>query len=197
MERVLHLLQPLGVRPYAERLIATIQHAEDQRVADFLEKNGIDPAQLIGFHVSSRRPANRWPLERFADLAYRLIQDKRCVVLTWGPGDQALAEEIRTRTGPGVFLFPTPTFKHLGALQVRCRLFVSPDGGAMHFSTAVGTPTIGLFGETDPREWGPWGDGHVGLRRGHNAAAITVEEVYECIGRMLEKAREFHHGPGL
>src|SRR4030043_236130 len=147
----------LGYSPEGER----------EKVSAFLKKHSIDPDRLIGFHLSSRVSANRWCVENFTSLAKRLVEhDKQFVVLTWGPGDEVLAKIVGQKVGEGVFSFPTPNFKRLGALQERCRVFLSPDGGAMHFATAVGTSTIGLFGKTDPREWGPWGDGHVALQRG-------------------------------
>ena len=96
------------------------------------------------------------------------------MVLTCGPGDESMAEEVRRKVGAGVWFFPTPNLKRLGAIQQRCRVFVTPDGGAMHFSTAVGTPTVGLFGKTDPKMWGPWGDGHIALRRGKEADMISI-----------------------
>jgi heptosyltransferase-2 len=34
-------------------------------------------------------------------------------------------------------------------------LAVTNDSGLMHISAAVGTPTIGIFGPTDPTLWGP------------------------------------------
>jgi heptosyltransferase-3 len=97
-----------------------------------------------------------------------------------------LAEAVRTQAGQGVFLFSTPNFKSLGALQERCRVFISSDGGPMHFSVAVGTPTVGLFGKTDPRLWGPWGDGHVSLRRGNHADLIPVDEVYQSVKKWIK-----------
>ncbi len=44
----------------------------------------------------------------------------------------------------------------------RSRVFVGNDSGLMHLASAMGTPTIGLFGPTDERIYGPWGEkGHV------------------------------------
>ncbi len=183
----LNLLEAIGVRPGETHLRVAIPEEERNKVGDFFKKNEMDPRKLIGFHLSSRVPANRWSLENFASLAARLIaQDGQIVVLTWGPGDESLAEEVRRQTGQGVFLFPTPNFKSLGALQERCRVFLSSDGGPMHFATAVGTPTIGLFGKTDPGMWGPWGKGNVALRKGSNADMISPDEVYAIIKEKLQ-----------
>jgi len=96
--------------------------------------------------------------------------------LTWGPADRAIAEEICSQAVPGIFLYPTPSFKHLGTLQERCRNFVCPDGGVMHFSTAVGTPTVAFFGKENPEVWGPRGPGNVVLQKGREVSRITVAE---------------------
>jgi heptosyltransferase-3 len=188
VEKTLRLAERIGVPPAEKNLIVTIPE-EDKRVAEsFLRENSVDPQRLIGFHLSSRVPANRWNQEKFAELAQRIIQeDGKTVVLTWGPGDEDRAERVRTRGGAGIILFPTPNFKRLGAIQERCRVFVSPDGGAMHFATAVGTPTVGLFGKTNPQYWAPWGDGHVALRKGREAEMISVEEVYQAVHQMFRK----------
>ncbi len=186
VEKVLHLLKNIGVEPGEKHLIVSVPREEKEVVDSFLRASGIEGSRLIGFHISSRLPANRWSLEKFSELAQRLISsDHQAVVLTWGPGDEGRAEEVRKRVGAGIFLFPTPHFKRLGALQQRCRAFVSPDGGAMHFSTAAGTPTVGLFGKTDPRHWGPWGDRHVALRKGKEADLISVEDVYQALMKCM------------
>lgn len=186
VERVLRLVGSIGVAPWEERLIVSVPEAEREEGAAFLKRNRIAEEKLIGFHLSSRQAANRWPPGKFAELAGRLLRENYPVVLTWAPQDREIAEEVLSLAGPGVFLFPTPTLRHLGAIQERCRIFVSPDGGAMHFAAAVGTPTVGLFGETDPSDWGPWGQGHVALRNGPQASSIPVEEVYACVQKLLD-----------
>jgi ADP-heptose:LPS heptosyltransferase len=191
VEKALFLMQKIGVQPAGKSLQVFIPMEERARADHFLKENGVDPEGLIGFHLSSRHPANRWSPGKFSDLALRIIGEKgKTVVLTWGPGDEGRAEEVQRRVGAGVFLFPTPHFKSLGAIQQRCRVFVSPDGGAMHFSTAVGTPTVGLFGKTDPRTWAPWGDGHRALRRGKEAELISVDEIYEAVKGILNEGRK-------
>jgi heptosyltransferase-3 len=191
VEKALYLVQKIGIKPAEKCLRVFIPQEEKDRVEAFLTENEIDPERLIGFHLSSRLPANRWGPEKFSELALRVIEEKgKTVVLTWGPGDEGRAEEVQRRVGVGVFRFPTPNFKRLGAIQQRCRVFVSPDGGAMHFSTAVGTPTVGLFGKTNPRLWAPWGDGHIALRRGKESELISVDEVYEAVKGILSGGRK-------
>jgi len=191
VKKTLHLAESIGVLPAEKDLIVTIPEEEKKVAESFLRENAVDPQRLIGFHLSSRVPANRWSQEKFAELAHRLIHEEgKIVVLTWGPGDEDRAEGVRTRVGSGTILFPTPNFKRLGAIQERCRVFVSPDGGAMHFATAVGTPTVGLFGKTNPQYWGPWGDGHVALQGEREADLITVDEVYRAVHQIIRKPNE-------
>jgi heptosyltransferase III len=187
VEKALHLVGRLGVPPAEKHLAASIPEEEKRAAELFLAENRIDPRNLIGFHLSSRVAANRWEPARFAELAARLVREERkTVVLTWGPGDEKRAQEVLSGAGAGVFLFPTANFKRLGAIQQLCRAFVSPDGGAMHFAAAVGTPTIGLFGKTDPKLWAPWGDGHLALRKGRQADLIPVEDVFRAVKEIVK-----------
>jgi heptosyltransferase III len=186
VEKVLHLIQEIGVSARETHLLAVIPEKEKRAVDLFLKDRRIDPQRLVGFHLSSRVPANRWSPKHFAAVADRLIrQGRKLVVLTCGPGDEPRVEEVLKNVAEGIYFFPTPSFKSLGALQERCRVFLSSDGGPMHFATAVGTPTIGLFGKTDPGMWGPWGNGHIALRRGLHADMISEEEVYRVILKRL------------
>ena len=42
-------------------------------------------------------------------------------------------------------------------------VFVGNDAGVAHLTAALGTPTVAIFGPTDPRVWAPRGRGPVSI----------------------------------
>ena len=81
---------------------------------------------------------------------------------------------------------------------------VGPDTGPLHLAAALGVPTVGLFGPTDPGRNGPYGRHHKSLRpdnaqtnyrhspaEGNAMRQIRPEEVIETIRELL---REEHVG---
>jgi len=105
----------------------------------------------------------RWPPERFADLARRLIlEDGSRVVLIGAPSERGRAHEVRVRAGklpPGTLVDLSGELS-IGAL---CALFegahalVTNDSGPMHLAAALGTPVFGLFGPETPQMYRPLG----------------------------------------
>ena len=47
--------------------------------------------------------------------------------------------------------------RHLAALLDGSAVLLSPDTGPLHIAAACGTPTVGLYGYTDPKRVGPYG----------------------------------------
>ncbi len=100
------------------------------------------------------------------------------------------------------------------ALAARCNLFVGNDGGPMHIAAAAGVPVIAMFGPQDPKLFGPLGDNHCILYKEaecspcrqdvcHKAEGercldlITVEEVIDCVDRLVQGMRRADEGPRL
>jgi len=108
--------------------------------------------------------AKRWPAERYAALIRRLIDEKSIrVAVVGGPDDHSLAGEICQMVGDderATNLAGELNFDELGALLEHARLFVGNDTGAMHLAVALGTPTVAIFGPSDPRQYGPYGPSH-------------------------------------
>lgn len=53
--------------------------------------------------------------------------------------------------------------RSLASVVSAASLFVSADCGVMHLACATGVPTVGMFGNTDPAEWGPYGHGNLAI----------------------------------
>ena len=80
------------------------------------------------------------------------------MLVTGGPDERALATSVAARmTTPAVALAGETPLGTLAALLGRARLVLGADSGPLHLAAALGTPTLRLYGPTDPRRFGPWG----------------------------------------
>ena len=102
-------------------------------------------------------PNKRWPAERFGDVA-AFLADMRGLtpVVLWGPGEDALAQAVIDASHGRAVLAPPTRAADLVALARDAAIMVSGDTGPLHIATAVGTPTISIFGPTNPERNGPW-----------------------------------------
>jgi lipopolysaccharide heptosyltransferase I len=146
-------------------------------------------------------PNKRWPPDRFGDLAAFLHET--CAikpVVLWGPGEELLAHAVVAASGGRALLAPPTTVTDLVALSRAAALVVSGDTGPLHIATAVGTPTVSLFGPTDPQRNGPFASGDIVVsrydacgchydRRCHRSpwclAGVPVSEVAAAIQRRV------------
>jgi ADP-heptose:LPS heptosyltransferase len=116
------------------------------------------PRVMIAPGSSERMPEKRWP--HFGELAWRMgAAIDANVGITYGPGEVQLAEGIAARR-PAEF----PPLPDLVALLATADLVISNDSAPMHLAGQLGTPTVGLFGPTDPALFAPWGPATLALR---------------------------------
>jgi len=150
----------------------------------------------IGIHISARKPSQRWPIERFAELAGALARQQGvAMLLFWSPGAQvdprhpgddekakALTAELR---GLPIVPVPTPDLGELIAGLSFCDRVVCSDGGAMHLAAALGKPIVCMFGRSDAARWHPWGVRYELLQPASlDVRDLSVSEVAEALGRL-------------
>jgi heptosyltransferase-1 len=117
---------------------------------------------LAALIPGARWESKLWPAGRFAAVADALAEEfgLRSVVVG-GEGDAGLAAEIAAVSrAPVVDLTGRTTLKQAAEVFRRCRVTIGNDTGPLYLSSAMGTPTVAVFGPTDSRRLGPYGDGH-------------------------------------
>jgi ADP-heptose:LPS heptosyltransferase len=113
--------------------------------------------RAVVVHPGADSAARRWPAERYAAVVGELRRHGHHVVLTGGPGEDALLKEVAGPAGlpkEDVYAGGLP-FDRLDALVARAAAVVSGDTGIAHLAVAHGTPSVTLFGPVAPRLWGP------------------------------------------
>ncbi|GAA3920386.1 hypothetical protein GCM10022244_31940 [Streptomyces gulbargensis] len=114
---------------------------------------------VVVLHPGAQAPARRWPVARFAAVAAALHRAGLPVVVTAGPGEDRLATAVAAQAGlpPAAVLgVPRPlAFDALCGLVAQARCVVVGDTGLAHVATALGTPSVVLFGPVAPSLWGP------------------------------------------
>jgi ADP-heptose:LPS heptosyltransferase len=102
-------------------------------------------------------PNKRWPPERFGEVAAFLAEERGLTpVVLWGPGEDVLAQTVIDASAGRAVLAPPTRVADLVVLAREAALVVSGDTGPLHIATAVGTPTVSIFGPTNPERNGPW-----------------------------------------
>ena len=125
-----------------------------------------------------------WPADRFIAAARALtaphapLANARLAVLG-GPGEaeRAMAAPVLAAFPHAVDLVGTLSLPEVAAVLRRAALFLGNDSGLMHLAAAAGAPTIGLFGMSDPREYGPAGPRAVAVQADGEPFHTTMEEL--------------------
>jgi heptosyltransferase-3 len=108
-------------------------------------KLSVVPQGREGFaviHPFASNPRKRWPMAKFREVARRLKMPVR-----WCAGpEEELADAVRI-----------DDLYELACWIARARVYIGNDSGISHLAAAVGTPTVVLFGPTDPAVWAPRG----------------------------------------
>ncbi len=148
---------------------------DDEQNADaILRKADIShSATLVAIHPGSGAAIKNWSAAGWHAVGNALARDN-CVrfVVTAGPGEQELAQAVagglpQERT----VLAGQTSLGVLAALYARSALVLGPDSGPLHLAVAVGTPSVTLYGASDPVRFGPWGP---------NARHRTVVSTIPC-----------------
>jgi ADP-heptose:LPS heptosyltransferase len=117
--------------------------------------HGVEDATIV--HPGAASPARRWPADRFALIARAEADRGRRVIVTGGPDDQSLVGSVVRAAGlsPRSALVGKTDLGELARVVGAAGRVVCGDTGIGHLATALGTPSVLLFGPTPPAQWGP------------------------------------------
>jgi ADP-heptose:LPS heptosyltransferase len=160
-DRALRLVAPLGARGPAEPVLPPIREEARAAMAAAVASLGAAPRgyALLVPGTSDFGAFKRWPARRFGELARRLVAERGLASLVaYGPGQSDLAEAVVAAAQDCARLAPhTKDLHEFLALAADAALVVGADSGPVVLASALGVPTLALFGPKDPAVYAPRG----------------------------------------
>ncbi len=167
-------LAGLGIAPPhdVEELVSTMPplktpEGERGRMDDVWRALGLDAAKgpVVAFHAGSGSLAKRWPAGSFGRLAADIQALGGTPLAIEGPQDADVIREAQAVLAPmaAAGQRPEPAVARglgvgtLAGLLARCDAYVGNDSGVTHLAALTGTPSLALFGPSDPGRWRPLG----------------------------------------
>ncbi|HKZ21932.1 MAG TPA: glycosyltransferase family 9 protein [candidate division Zixibacteria bacterium] len=149
-------LKPLRIEPRDCKLDMVIDSKAKSFAQKFFMENKISDSDFkITISPTARRRFNFWFLDRYAQVADGLMEKYSAkVILVWGPGEKEIVEKIASlmKFKP-ITSSETSTLLELAAILGQCDLHLGNDNGTKHIATAVGVPTVTIYGPHSPVSW--------------------------------------------
>ena len=123
-----------------------------------------DGPPVLALAPAANWPGKQWDIRKFSQLADRLTASEGMlpaarIVIFAAAQERAQTEEL-FRAFPEeriIDLVGRADLTEIAACLKRCDFFVGNDSGLAHMATAVGVPTLSLFGPSRPELYAPWG----------------------------------------
>jgi heptosyltransferase-2 len=182
-----------------------LSDTEIQWANEALAKKGISADELtISIHPGAHYPSQRWPAERFGELARRILEQCDAKVILLGSSDEeGLLKAAKKSAGKDIQIFSCSGIKEFMALLSKCDLMICNNSGPLHIASALNVSTVSTIGPTITPLWLPYGENHVVLNKrlpcspcdrahckDHECMkSITVDEVFEAVKRRIAHTR--------
>jgi heptosyltransferase I len=196
IERYLDVVRELGCQVIQPVWNIAASEEEKENVEDILACEGIlKDTNFIVLAPGTNWASKCWAPEKYAEVAEALHKKYDIVsVIIGGPKDRELAQIIKEKCDCAIDLCGKTTLKQLSYVMQKSALFLGGDTGPMHLAVSMNTPVIALFGPTDPKRNGPYGQKNTVIQSGSECSpcfkrqctplkcmeAITVEEVLQA-----------------
>jgi heptosyltransferase-2 len=107
--------------------------------------------------------AKRWRPERFAEAATEIARESPSAFALFGSGAERpvcelVERSLAVRGHRAINMAGRTSLAEFIELAAACHVFLTNDSGPMHIASALGVPTVAVFGATDHLATGPTGE---------------------------------------
>jgi heptosyltransferase III len=153
----LGLAKVLGIKPCHEIVVGWNESDEHSVAALIPFDMGREAFAVL--HMSPKFSYKMWHKDGWVELAQWLEKMGIRSVLTGSGASEEMeyvAQIFRSMPPGTVNMAGKLSLAESAFLISRAKCYVGPDTALTHVAAALGTPTVALFGPSNPVKWGPW-----------------------------------------
>ena len=181
-DRFLETIGEEALDPIDDVQIA-LPHQITQRGQAYLQRYEIQSERpVVMLHVGSGSHAKCTTAEFLAALMVQLDIEGYEYIILEGPADHKSVEALRALVGSSIKIVKEVDLSTVAGILSHMHLYIGHDSGISHLAGLIGTPTVVLFGPTDPERWAPRGR-HVRIVSGEPCHCSTWKDAQRCLDR--------------
>jgi ADP-heptose:LPS heptosyltransferase len=168
-EKHLNRLTSLGISVTDAPFSIYFNRDDNLHVHSLLNESGILPEDnIVCIAAGAKSHIKRWTQTGFIRLCDRLVKETGSkVILVGDDSDRQINRQIKEIGLNEVYdLTGRTNLRELAYLFSLSKLLITNDSSPLHIASAVNTPTIAIFGPTDPKKYGPLSPASVVIRKG-------------------------------
>lgn len=152
---LIHAILPKEDRAWVWDLKLPFQELEKAKAK--LKMLGInEKEQIIGFLPFHRHPIRAWKKEFFQQTALTLMKQYGYkILILFGPNEKKTWDDILNKNQEKLIAIETDSLIQMASLLKQCSCVISNDNGPQKLAMAIGTPTLTIFGPTNPHSINP------------------------------------------
>ncbi len=215
LDYFLDMIKFLGINGHDKKMVLELSKEDIKFAGQHFKKTGFRNKLLIGLcpggGIKPGYPteSKQWPTQYYEKLVKKLISDYNCNIILIGGQEDNKQAKILSRLDKKRILDFTgkTTIRQSAAVIGRCDLFITNDSAPMHISSAMGVPTVSIFGPTDPMRLAPLNKNSIAVYskircapcfgtdrftkcRDHNCiTSVRVGEVFNAVMKLHRQIR--------
>ena len=156
-EHNLELIKALDIPIVSKKIHYYVSEKDKQFGLDFFQRNNLSDEFVIGIIPAGGWESKRCDAVKWVEICEAISKTYEVkFLILWGPGDEQDADYTKLHLKGKALLAPKTELAAMTGLMSHCKLIIANDSGPMHLSAAMGIPTLGIFGPTNPMGHGPY-----------------------------------------
>lgn len=162
----LDALRALEIPVVSRKLFLPVNIVHEEFANEFIKSNKLDAKKIIGISKTGGWESKRYKAKDYIELM-NMLNDLYDInfVLFWGnQKEREDCELIKSKIiKANAYVIPDSPIRYLGAIINKCDLVIGNDSGPLHIAVAMEVPTLGIYGPTNPKLQGPYGENNLSI----------------------------------